>query len=177
MAVILLNCAREKDQCGSAAHRRPPVSGDGMTTGDPTHDKSGRPSKQRRAVCGYVRPRPRRRCGAHALSFSTVTQLRPPPVCTGRGIREERETTPAPSSLIGLHAPELAPPRSPLASPRRASASDEAMLTRVAGVVMFSEQSLTGRSQLRKTSWRTSCWVAPPRQYSAVDQTHFSPRP
>ena len=89
MAVILHDCASEKERCGSAAHRRPPESGDGMTTGDPTHEKSGRPSKRKRAVCG------RQRCCS-----STFTQLRPPPVCTGRGIREVWEPPPLLAALL-----------------------------------------------------------------------------
>ena len=68
--------------CGQRDHVRIPDGGhppplrksesDGMTTGGPTHEKS---RQRKRAVCGYVRPRPQRRRCAQALSFSTVTPL------------------------------------------------------------------------------------------------------
>ena len=167
-----------------------------MTTGDPTHEKSGRPSVRKRAVCGYVRPRPRRRRGARALSFSSVTQLRPPPVCTGRGVgpRAEWEPPPLRASLLLSTRPlgRLLDGLLPLHYE-----GDRAFGVVVAWfdkkrsrlIQNFAREALqvdcghrdgfgaACRSQWRESSWRTSSWVASPRLYSTADPTHFFPPP
>ena len=68
-------CAPQKVQTGSAAaggHRGVATR---KATGDPaTHGGAGDPAQEKRAVCGYVRPWPRRRRGTQALCNSTFTQ-------------------------------------------------------------------------------------------------------
>ena len=71
----------------SGGHRRV-QEGDGTW---PTYPlRSGRPTVRGRAVCGYVRPRPRRRRGAQVLCNSTFTQ----PV-TGGGCWARHASRPA----------------------------------------------------------------------------------
>ena len=90
MAVSLHDCVSEKDRCGSAAHRRPPESGDGVTTGDPDsrEERTTQLAKESRVW-------------ASALLCSTFTQLRPPPFYTGRGVREVWEPPPLLAALSG----------------------------------------------------------------------------
>ena len=75
MAVFPSLCAPQQVQSGSAADWRPPKSGDQEGDGRLDHLQGGRrPTVRVRAMCGYVRGRPRRRRGAQALWNSTLTQ-------------------------------------------------------------------------------------------------------